>query len=61
MQGAGASWGVCLDKLCSGHFIAEAEADSEVNCGLALVQERTGSLIMTIMSPSVYAWKTVIP
>lgn len=42
VQGAGASWGVCLDKLCSGHFIAEAEADSEVNCGLALVQEKDG-------------------
>ncbi len=42
VQGAEASWGVCLDRLCKGHFIAEAGADSDTNYGLALVREKGG-------------------
>lgn len=41
-KGQGSIYGVCLDKVCSGHFIAEAESDSDRNFGLAIVREENG-------------------
>lgn len=40
LSGRSSMYGLCLEKLCQGHFSAEAKADNNLNYGLAVIAEK---------------------
>lgn len=42
LSGRASMYGLCMEKLCKGHFAAEVQADKDLNYGLAVVAEKDG-------------------